>query len=148
MLTSYIFYPNPAPSTSGAVTSLIDSTATNNPVLVFTSTNNGQPITRTGFPVIGTPSEQVNAITTVALCNTAAVNLTDETINSVTVNIYLVKKGLTALLANLIVSNLIVPAGETVFFSEERIILDGGDMIWIGTSQPNILAVTVSSLKV
>jgi hypothetical protein len=148
MLTSYIVYPNPAPSIVGAVTSLVDSTAVDNPVLVFTSTDNGQPTSRSGFPSIGTPTEQINAVTTIALCNTAAVNLADETINSVSVNIYFAKKGIGALASNLVVSNLIVPAGETVFFSEERIVLDGGDTIWVGTSASGILAVTVSTLKV
>lgn len=148
MLTSYITYPNPAPSIAGALTSLIDSTAVDNPVLVFTSTNNGQPTNRSGFPVIGTPIEQINAVTTIALCNTAAVNLSDENVNSVTVNIYFAKKGIAALAANLVVSNLIVPAGETVFFSEERMVLDGGDTIWVGTSASGRLSVTVSSLKV
>lgn len=148
MLTSYIIYPNPAPSIVGATTSLINSSAVDNPVLIFTSTNNGQPTNRSGFPVIGTPTEQINAVTTIALCNTGAVNLADETVNSVSVNIYFAKKGIGALAANLVVSNLIVPAGETVFFSEERIVLDGGDAIWVGTSQTGLLAVTVSTLKV
>jgi hypothetical protein len=148
MLTSYIIYPNPAPSIAGATTSLINSSAIDNPVLVFTSTNNGQPTNRSGFPVVGTPIEQTNAVTTIALCNTGVVDLSNENTNSVSVNIYFAKKGIGALAANLVVSNLIVPAGETVFFSEERMVLDGGDTIWVGTSQTNLLSVTVSSLKV
>jgi hypothetical protein len=41
-----------------------------------------------------------------------------------------------------------VPAGETVFFNDERIILDSCDEIYVGTSAANLLAVTVSSLPV
>lgn len=121
--------------------SLIDSTSVTVPVRVFTSSTTGGPISG---GVIG----QENAVTTIALCNTAAPNTTDETINSVTVNIYLVRNGLSYGSGNLIVSNLVVPAGETVFFSEERVVLASGDSIWVGTSASARLAVTVSTLAV
>jgi len=141
MITSYITYPNPAPSIVGAALSLIDSTLVTVPALVFTSTQDGRPTNRGGVA-------QENAITTIALCNTAAVTLTDETDNAVNVNIYLVKAGQSYDPANLIVSNLTVPAGETVFLSEERIVLSGGDQLYVGTSASGLLAVTVSTLPV
>jgi hypothetical protein len=77
---------------------------------------------------------QTRAVTTIALCNIGEVDLTDESVDSANVNIYLVPDGNTASLRNIIVSNLTVPAGETVFFSDERIILDESDSIWIGSS--------------
>jgi hypothetical protein len=77
---------------------------------------------------------QSTAITTIALCNIGTPTLTDETIEEVTVNIHLVKAGTTASARNLIVSNLTVPASETVFFSDERIILDGSDSVWVGAT--------------
>lgn len=67
------------------------------------------------------------AVTTLILCNTGAVNLTDETENAVNVSIYLVKGGESAATKHLVVNNLTIPAGETFFFSEERIILNGVD---------------------
>lgn len=121
--------------------SLIDSTSVSVPVRVYTSSTTGGPI---GGGVTG----QENAVTTIALCNTAAPNVTDETINSVTVNIYVVRSGLSYGSGNLIVSNLVVPAGETVFFSEERMVLASGDTIWIGTSAAGRLSATVSTLAV
>jgi hypothetical protein len=60
----------------------------------------------------------------------------------------LVKSGQSYDPANLIVSNLTVPAGETVFLSEERIVLEGGDMVYVGTSAASLLAVTISTLPV
>lgn len=117
---------------------LSTSTSVTVPVRVFKSTNTGL----TG----GTG--QISAITTIMLCNTAAITLTDETSNSVSVNVYLVKSGQSYSTTNQVVSNLIVPAGETVFFSEERIVLDANDEIWVGTSTASVLAVTVSSLLV
>jgi hypothetical protein len=132
MITSYLSAGSPA---------LIDSTSVIVPVRIFTSTTTGAPV---GGSVVG----QTNAITTIALCNTGAVTLNDETANAVVVNIYLVKNGQSYSPGNLIVSNLTVPAGETVFFSEERIVLDAGDQIWVGTSAAGRLAVTVSTLPV
>jgi hypothetical protein len=152
MITSYIKFPNAAPSVVGAELSLIDSTNVSVPVLVFASTTTGVPSSRTGG---GTG--QNNAITTIALCNTAAVTLSDETANAVIVNIYLVKKTsvgfavtniATPGTGNLIVSNLTVPAGETVFFADERLVLDANDELWVGTSSAARLAVTISSLPV
>lgn len=121
--------------------SLIDSTSVTVPVKVFTSST-------TGGPIAGGVTGQENAVTTIALCNTAAPDVSDETVNSVTVNIYIVRSGLSYGSGNLVVSNLVVPAGETVFFSEERMVLASGDAIWIGTSAASRLAATVSTLAV
>jgi hypothetical protein len=113
------------------------------PTLVFTSTT-------TGAPLGGLVTGQTSAITTIILCNVLAPTLTDETINSANVNIYLVSptKGTTVGTGTLVVSNLTVPAGETVFFSEERVVLDSGDQIWIGSNNASAITATVSSLPV
>jgi hypothetical protein len=121
--------------------SLIDSTSITVPVKVFTSSTTGGPL---GGSVIG----QTTAVTTIAFCNTAAPSAADETTNSVIVNIYLVRSGKSFVPGNLIVSSLTVPAGETVFFNDERIILNSADEIWVGTSAAARLAVTVSALPV
>jgi hypothetical protein len=121
--------------------SLIDSSLVTVPVKVFTSST-------TGGPIAGAVTGRENAVTTIALCNTAAPDPADETTNSVTVNIYVVRSGLSYAAGNLVVSNLVIPAGETVFFSEERIVLASGDQIWIGTSTAARLAATVSVLAV
>ena len=121
--------------------SLIDSASIVVPVKVFTSST-------TGGPIAGSVTGRENAVTTIALCNTAAPDPADETTNSVTVNIYVVRSGLSYGPGNLVVSSLVVPAGETVFFSEERMVLASGDAIWVGTSSAARLAVTVSALAV
>jgi hypothetical protein len=108
---------------------------------VFTSST-------TGGPIAGGVTGRENAVTTIALCNTAAPDPADETTNSVTVNIYVVRSGLSYGPGNLVVNSLVVPAGETVFFSEERIVTASGDAIWVGTSSAARLAVTVSVLAV
>jgi hypothetical protein len=121
--------------------SLVDSTSVTVPVRVFTSST-------TGGPIAGGVIGRENAVTTIALCNTLAPDAADETVNSVTVNIYVVRSGLSFGAGNLVVNSLVVPAGETVFFSEERIVLASGDALWVGTSSASRLAVTVSSLAV
>jgi hypothetical protein len=121
--------------------SLVDSTSVTIPVRVFTSST-------TGGPIAGGVTGRTNAVTTIALCNTAAPSTADETANAVVVNIYIVRNGKTFDAGNLIVSNLTVPAGETVFFSEERIVLESGDQIWVGTSASGRLSATVSVLAV
>jgi hypothetical protein len=121
--------------------SLIDSTSVTVPVRVFTSST-------TGGPIAGGVIGRENAVTTIALCNTAAPDPADETTNSVTVSIYVVRSGLSYGPGNLVVNSLVVPAGETVFFSEERMVLASGDQIWIGTSAASRLAATVSVLAV
>lgn len=121
--------------------SLIDSTSITVPVKVFTSST-------TGGPIAGAVTGRTNAITTIAFCNVGATSLVDETDNQVIVNVYVVRSGKTYVDGNRIVSELIVPAGETVFFAEERIVLESGDEIWVGTSSANLLAVTISALAV
>ena len=121
--------------------SLVDSTSVTVPVKVFTSST-------TGGPISGGVTGRTNAVTTIALCNTAAASTADETTNAVTVNIYIVRSGKSYGAGNMIVSSLTVPAGETVFFSEERMVLDSGDEIWVGTSSASKLSVTVSALAV
>lgn len=137
MITNYVSFVNPAPDATYNI-SLIDTGA---PRLVFTSTTTGFPVARGGV-------EQKNAITTISLCNTGSPDLTNETVDSVTVNIYVVKKGKVATAGNKVVSQLVVPAGETVFFSEERMVLDGGDMIFVEVDVASLLAVSVSTLPV
>lgn len=128
------------PLTGNAI--LIDSTSIANAVKIFTSSTTGGPIG------IGGVTGRTNAVTTIALCNTAAPSSSDETVNQVIVNIHIVRFGKSFAPGNLIVSNLTIPAGETVFFSEERIVLDSGDEIWVGTSAAGRLSATVSVLAV
>ena len=120
---------------------LIDSTSITVPVKVFTSST-------TGAPIAGGVTGQTNAVTTIAFCNTLAPSAADETTNAVNVNVYIVRNGKTYTAGNMIVNSLTVPAGETVFFSEERVVLDSGDEIWVGTSAASALSVTVSALPV
>jgi hypothetical protein len=118
--------------------------------LVYTSST-------TGAPVGGLVESVDTAITNIILCNTGTPSLTDENTNSVSVTIYLLNAdvSLTPSVSNTIVSNLIVPAGETIFFSDERIVLRGtsvgargSDKVVVRASAANLITVTVSALIV
>jgi hypothetical protein len=102
----------------------------------------------TGAAVGGGVSAQNRAVTNIILCNTGAVTINNESINRTEVDVYLVKSGNTPVVGNQIIANLAVPAGETVFFSDEKIILDGGDEIHVKADDANLITVTVSSLPV
>jgi hypothetical protein len=89
-----------------------------------------------------------NAITTIVVCNTGVVDLTDETVNACELTMYFVPNLGSAGDGTTVVKSLIVPAGETVFFSDEKVILSTGDFISAQASVEDLLTVTVSSLPV
>jgi hypothetical protein len=130
-------------------TTLVNSSALGSPVKVFTSSTTGAPIGSTSVGPPAVPGGQVNAITSMILCNNyTPVSLTNEDTGTCTVNVYLVKAGNAAGNSNIIISNLIIPASETVFLSEERIVLDAGDEIWISATVANRITLVVSTLPV
>jgi hypothetical protein len=87
----------------------VTGTTINSPTTIYTSSGN-------------------NAVTCIAICNVGTISLTDETSQSVDVNIYVVSPtgggDNTAKDTNssLIVKQLTIPAGETIFFNDENII--------------------------
>jgi len=120
----------------------------NNQQLTTTSDTKVFGASTTGAALGGAVTAQNRAVTNIILCNTGAVTITDESINRTEVDLYLVKLGDAPVDANKIVSSVTVPAGETVFFSDEKIILDGGDEVWVKAADANLITVTVSSLPV
>jgi hypothetical protein len=106
-------------------------------------------LTTTGDTLIY-QSTGTNAITTIIVCNTGTPNLTDETVNSAIISINITSSAPNNISndANTIVKNLTVPAGETVVFSEERMVLDNGNQLRVTASQSNLISVTVSTLPV
>jgi hypothetical protein len=127
---------------------------TTNPTIVFTSTTTGGPVGSAIPGLVATAAEQDNAITNIVICNTGTPDLTNENTNQATITIHLVNRlDLAPSDTNTIVKNLIVPAGETVFFSEDRVVLRGdsdygADTIYVTSNQPNLISVTVSALPV
>lgn len=113
-------------------------------------------LTTAGFKTTVYTSTGNNAITTIIICNTGAVDLTDETRNASNLSLYLVPASGVAGDTTAIVKDLTVPPGETVFFSEERVVLGNNDFISAEYSNVNgnptyqvgYLTITVSTLPV
>lgn len=112
-------------------------------------------------PTTAYTSSGTNAVTCIALCNTGAPSLTNESANSVDVNIYIVSPDgggdnvNTTGNVSLVVKQLVIPAGETVFFNDEKFVLINNDYIAVGYQMSNgaspvnnLLTVTVSTLPV
>ena len=109
-------------------------------------------LTTTGSTTLYT-SSGTNAIVTIIICNIGTPDPADESVDSCTLDLYAVKDGesedtSTQTYGNQIVSKLTVPAGETIFFSDEKIILEDGDFIIGVASAGNLLSITVSTLAV
>ena len=105
---------------------------------------NSTRLTTTGDTTLYT-SAGVNAVTLIVVCNTGPPDPADE---NCLLQVNLVKNGVLPSDTNCIVKNLLIPAGETVFFSEERIVLDTGDTVRATASEPNLLSITVSTIAV
>lgn len=80
-----------------------------------------------------------NAITTIIVCNTG--------ITDVNLTLYAVPSGGTASTTTMIVNALVVPAGDTVSFDQEKMVLANGDSL-IALGSGTGLSATVSTLAV
>lgn len=81
-------------------------------------------------------------------CNTSAYNPSSPTANSSLLYVYAVPSGGSAGDGTLIVNGLPVPAGETVSFDQEKIVLANGDFIVAKTDSLSNITATVSTLAV
>lgn len=109
-------------------------------------TNVGITGTTAASPTQIYSSSGSNAITTIIVCNTSN--------TSINLNLYAVPSGKTpsANPETTIVSQLAIPAGETVSFDQEKVVLSNGDQISavasVAYSAGSGLVATVSTLAV
>jgi hypothetical protein len=92
-----------------------------------------------------------NAITTVIVCNTATYDPNNPTSGLTYLYLYAVPSGGSAsspATNTTIVNKLPIPAGETVTFDQEKMVLSNGDMLVAKSDSPANLVVTVSTLAV
>lgn len=96
-------------------------------------------------------SSGTNAITTIIVCNTAVFNPSNPTSGLTYLYLYAVPSGgaTSPPDANTtIVNGLPIPAGETVSFDQEKMVLSAGDMLVAKSDSPDNLVMTVSTLPV
>lgn len=87
-------------------------------------------------------------IATMIFCNTETPDPNDEDAGATFLDLHLVKNGSTPTFVNKIVSGLRIPAGETVFFDSERVVLENGDSVIASTSSPAVLSCTISTVDI
>lgn len=107
------------------------------------------------FTAPGDPGDlnSQSAVTTMIFCNVADADDSTlpvtETGTTASIDVYIVKAGDAAdPLLNAIIKNLLIPAGETVFFDTERIVLGAGDSIRARANNNSLIVATVSVLPV
>ena len=87
------------------------------------------------------------AVTCIWVCNTVPYNPASPENGLTYLDLHFVKQGQGISNTNLIVNQLSVPAGETVIFDTEKIILDNGDRIVANADTVNLSA-TISVISV
>lgn len=104
-------------------------------------------LTTTGLSTVFS-SNRNTAVTTIIACNTGAPDPADETVNACELTLHIIPSGQVAGDSNTIVKSLTIPASETVFFSDEKVVLGLGDVIGARASTANLLTITISTLPV
>lgn len=93
-----------------------------------------------------------NAITTIIVCNTATFDSNNPLTGQTNLYLYAVPSadvsGTTTAAKHTIVNGLPIPAGETVSFDQEKMVLADGDKLFAKSDSPANLVVTVSTLAV
>lgn len=93
-----------------------------------------------------------NAITTIIICNTSIFDPNNPIAGQTNLFLYAVPSvevsGTTTLPKHTIVNGLPIPAGETVSFDQEKIVLSSGDAIIAKSDNPANLVITISTLVV
>lgn len=103
-------------------------------------------ITSTALPIYTSVGN--NAITTVIVCNSSTYVPATPTLNQSLLYLYAVPNGGTADASTIIVNGLPIPAGETVTFDQEKMVLATGDRLYAKTDSLSNLVATVSTLAV
>jgi hypothetical protein len=105
-------------------------------------------ITNTDTELLVVPAGKRYAITTILVCNTWTPNPGHEEDGQTNFDLHFVPDGQAKGNVNMVVRNLILPAGETFTFDSEKIILEEGDKIVLLGESPTNLSATVSYLEV
>lgn len=87
-------------------------------------------------------------VATIIFCNQELPNPLQLDSNTTYLDLHLVPDGDTPDTVNRIVNGLMIPAGETVFFDTERIVLQDGDSVVASTTSPAVITATISTVDI
>jgi hypothetical protein len=105
-------------------------------------------VTNIDTELLEVPVGKRYAITTILVCNTWTPNPGHEQDGLTSFDMHLVPNGQAKGNVNMVVRNLLLPAGETFTFDSEKIILEEGDRVILLGESPTNLSATVSYLEV
>ncbi len=89
-----------------------------------------------------------NAVTCLWICNTVDFDPLNPTAGLTYVDVHFCKNGAGVTATNQVVNKLAVPAGESVTFDTEKIILENGDYVALFSPAPYNLSATISTIPV
>ncbi len=88
-------------------------------------------------------------LSTMIFCNTIPADPYNEDNNMAYLDLHLVKSGDTLTTTKMIVNSIAIPAGETVFFDTERIVLEIGDTVMASLASAGVpVACTISVVDI
>ena len=108
---------------------------------------NSAAITGGSYTTLYTSSGN-NAVTCIWICNTATYDPNNPTTGLTYLDIHFVKSSAGVTTTNQVVNQLPVPAGESVTFDTEKMILENGDTVVMYTPAPYNLVATISTIPV
>jgi|TARA_B110000240_G_C13483095_1_gene446202 hypothetical protein len=98
--------------------------------------------------VLLVPSGKVYAILTIMVCNTEPANPIHLEHGESQFDMHFIASGGAKSNTNMVINDLILPAGETFTFDSEKVVLEAGDKIVMLGASPTVLSATVSFLEV
>jgi len=87
-------------------------------------------------------------VATIIFCNQELPDPIQVDSNVTYLDLHLVANGDSPSNVNRIVNGLMIPAGETVFFDTERIVLQDGDTVVANTTSPAVITATISTVDI
>lgn len=94
------------------------------------------------------PAGKQYAVLTIMVCNTEATNPIHLDHGETQFDMHLVASGGAKSAVNMVINDLVLPAGETFTFDSEKLVLAAGDKIVAISTSPTNLSATVSFLEV
>lgn len=102
----------------------------------------------TDTDILTVPAGKTYAILTIMVCNTEPANPIHLEHGESQFDMHFVPNGGAKSNTNMVINDLILPAGETFTFDSEKVVLEAGDKITMLGASPTVLSATVSFLEV
>ena len=102
----------------------------------------------TDTDILTVPAGKTYAVLTIMVCNTEPANPIHLEHGESQFDMHLIPNGGAKSNTNMVINDLVLPAGETFTFDSEKVVLAAGDKITMLGASPTVLSATVSFLEV